>query len=134
MKSSITDLLHEALYDVMIEVVGWTFEDPDGYCERARERLAKYDGHRKNAYSARCIDAAKRQRETAHWFFKQARKMDAHLAPMGVKSIHWQDAKDSLRDAIRWINTAKAARVKERQADEMFSIRRERDEFRAAAE
>jgi hypothetical protein len=135
MKSSMTDLLREALYGVMSQVIGYDYEDDNGFCERAREILTKYDDQRKASYSQRCIDAALRQRRHAHALRKQARKIEKTWGfESDIKPVAYLDARDSLRDAIRWIQQAKIIRLKERNADDMAKIREQSHEFVAAAE
>lgn len=133
--SRITDLLYEALHDIMTEVVGWNYNDEHGFAERARERLAMYDEQRRDSYSQRCVQAAMRQRRHAHELMKLAEQYDTlHPIPGGGRHIGHYDAKVALRDAIRWIHAAKIARAKERNAEEMAPIRRESNDYRVAAE
>jgi cell division protein FtsX len=135
MKSSMTDLLHEALYGLMIEVVGWNYNDEDGFAERARDILTRYEDQRKASYSQRCVEAALRQRRHAHDLRKQARKIEATFAfASDIKPVAYLDARDALRDAIRWIQQAKIIRLKEQNAADMAKIREQSNEYRTAAE
>ena len=135
MKSSLTDLLHEALYGVMSQVLGYDYEDDNGFCDRARDILTRYEDQRKQSYSQRCVETALRQRRHAHDLRKQARKIEATFAfDSSIKPVAYMDARDALRDAIRWIQQAKIIRLKERNAEDMAKIREQSNEFRTAAE
>ena len=86
-------------------------------------------------YSDRCIEAAMRQRRYAHSLRKSARRFLAtYEPPVCFRHVWLDDANTALRDAIRWIQTARGERLREQNAADMRAIRSETNEYRTAAE
>ena len=116
--------LYDALNDVMTVVVGMDYDDPTGVSDRAKAVLAKAEKEYVERYSESCIRSALRQRKYAHYFLKSAKTYERlYEMPCGTKPVAFWDAKDALKDGIRWLHAARVARIREQRADEMQFIR-----------